>query len=76
MAITWDETLAEREAKGEARGRARAAQDADLRVAERRFGVLPSAFQDRIRATQDVDQLYQILDRILEAKSIEEVELG
>ncbi len=80
MAITWNETLAEREAEGEARGRAegaaRAAQEADLRVAERRFGTLPAAFQDRIRATQDVDRLYQILDQILEAKSIDEIELG
>ncbi len=80
MAITWDETLAEREARGraegEARGEARAAQEADLRVAKRRFGALPSAFQDRIRATQDVDRLYQILDQILEASSIDEIELG
>lgn len=76
MAITWDETLAEREARGEARGRTRAAQDADLRVAERRFGSLPSTFENRIRATQDVDRLNRILDQILEARSIDEIELG
>lgn len=75
MAITWDETLAEREAKGRAEGEARAAQEADLRVAERRFGTLPSAFEERIRATQDVDRLYLILDQILEAKSIEDIKL-
>ena len=92
MAITWDETLAEREAlgeargraegeargraEGEARGRAHAAQDADLRVARRRFGALPPAFEEKIRATEDPDRLTQILDQILEAKSIDEVELG
>ncbi len=72
MAITWDETLAERET----RGRISAAQEADLRVAQRRFGALPPAFQDRIRATQDVDRLYEILDQLLEAKSIDEIDLG
>ena len=88
MAVTWEETLVEREARGraegeargraegEARGRTRAAQDADLRAAERRFGAVPRAFVDRIRATQDPERLYQILDQILEAKSIDDIELG
>ena len=75
MVVTWEEALAESRAEGEAIGRAKAAQDADLRAAERRFGSLPTAFEDRIRATQDPERLYQILDQILEAESIEGIDL-
>ncbi len=76
MVVTWEEALAESRAEGETRGRARAAQDADLRVAERRFGPLPQAFEERIHAIRDLDRLYRILDRILEASSIDEIDLG
>ena len=88
MIVTWDEALAEREARGraegeargraegEARGQAKAAQEADLRAAERRFGLLPTTFEKRIRAIQDPERLYQILDQILDAESIDDVELG
>ncbi len=70
MVVTWEEALAESRAEGGTR----AAQDADLRVAKRRFGPLPKAFEARIRETHDLDRLYRILDRILEASSIDEVD--
>ena len=78
MVVTWEEALAESRTEGEISGRSlgqlEAAQDADLRVAERRFGPLPQAFEERIRETQDLDRLYRILDRILEASSIDEID--
>ena len=64
------------EARGRAEGQAKAAQEADLRAAERRFGLLPTAFAERIRAIQDPERLYRILDQILDAESIDDVELG
>lgn len=51
------------------------AQEADLRAAERRFGPLPQAFEEKIRATQDLDRLYEILDQLLEAESIDKIKL-
>ncbi|MEM7584133.1 MAG: hypothetical protein AAF560_12170 [Acidobacteriota bacterium] len=69
MVVTWDEALAESKEIGQVE----AAQQADLRVAERRFGKLPRSFEEKIRRTQDLDRLYLILDRIVEADSIEEV---
>ena len=72
MVVTWEEALAESRAEGELQ----AAQGADLRAAERRFGPVPQAFEEKIRATQDLDRLYRILDQILEAESIDEIDLG
>ncbi len=80
MVVTWEEALAEREARGKATGRSlgqvEAAQGADLRAAVRRFGPLPQAFEDRIHAIRDLERLYQILDQILEAESIGEIDLN
>ncbi len=80
MVVTWEEALAEREARGKATGRSlgqvEAAQGADLRAAERRFGPLPQAFEERIHAIRSLDRLYQILDQILEAQSIDEIDLN
>ena len=83
MVVTWEEALAESRAEGKSQGRAEgrslgqveAAQEADLRAAERRFGALPQAFKDKISQTEDLDRRYQILDQILEAKSISEIDL-
>lgn len=76
MVVTWDEALAEREAIGEAKGRLEAAQKAVLVSARRRFGSLAPEFEEQIRAIEDLDRLYAVLEQILEADAIGDVLLG
>ena len=75
MVVTWEEALAEREAKGRAEGEAKAARQAVVLSAKRRFGSIPAAFEDKIQAITEPERFFEILDRILEVDSIEDVEL-
>ena len=83
MIVTWDEALADKEARGRAEGEAKgrvighieAAQEAALRAARRRFGPLPRGFEEKIRAIEDLERLYEILDRTLEARSLAGIDL-
>jgi hypothetical protein len=75
MIVTWEEALAEREARGETRGQLEAAREADLRAARRRFGSFPAEFGDRLEAIDDLDRLSEILDQILEAESLDDIDL-
>jgi hypothetical protein len=71
MVVTWEEALAEREA----RGQLEAAREADLRAARRRFGSLPAEFEDRLGDIDDLERLYEILDQVLEAESLDDIDL-
>jgi hypothetical protein len=70
MVVTWEEAIAD----SEARGQLKAAQEASVRAARHRFSSLPPELEARIRAIEDIDRLYGILDQILEAGSPDEIE--
>jgi hypothetical protein len=70
-AVTWEEALAESRAEGRIEG----LQNATIVSARRRFGDVPSALEESIRTIHDPDRLYQALDRVLEADSVDEIDL-
>jgi hypothetical protein len=81
MVVTWEEALAEREAIGEARGEAigeaRATQQAILQVARKRHAAsLQNGFEQKIRSIHDLDRLNQILEQILDAGSLDDLDLN
>ena len=67
--MTIAETL---KAEGEARGIAKGEAKSLIRLLERRFGLLPQDVKDRI-AGADLDQLDAWIDRVLDAKSLEDL---
>jgi len=79
MVVTWEEALAEREAKGEAKGEARgrleATRKAIVLLARRRHREVPPDFEDKLGAIDDLDRLYRILERVVDAPSIAELDL-
>lgn len=83
MVITWEEALEEREAKGEARGEARgkaegrleATRKAIVLLVQRFHGEVPPDFEEKLRAIDDLDRLYRILERVVDAPSIAELDL-
>lgn len=75
MVVTWEEALADRQARGEAKGQLTAAHESNIRAARHRFGALPAEFEDRIRAIDDLGRLYEILDQILEVASPDQIDL-
>ncbi len=84
MVVTWDEALAESKAeglaegkaKGLAEGRVQAMQESILRLSQRLPGVLSSGFDDAVRSIEDLERLHSIFDRVLDANSAAEVDLG
>lgn len=76
---TWEEMLLERgEAKGFAEGRTKgveAIQKAILLLAERFWTKVPDEFVATIRAMMDLDRLGEILERVPEVRSADELDL-
>ena len=66
------EGAAKGEAKGEAKGKVEGKADTLFRLLRRRFQTLPSHLEDSIRAA-DIDRLDEWIDRILDAKSLDDV---
>jgi len=74
MVITWEETLAEREARGEARG-LEAMRNSILRVLQRRLALVPAFVREKLDAIRSVDRLEEILDQALTVSSVDELRL-
>ena len=76
LSIAAKEWMAEGAAKGRAEGKAKGKvegkADALLRLVERRFKGVPSDVEHRVRAA-DVSMLDEWIDRILDAKSLDDV---
>jgi hypothetical protein len=62
-------------AEGEAQGRFDAARKAVVLLARRCHRDIPPAFEETIRAIDDLDRLYRILERVVDAPSIAELDL-
>lgn len=87
MVITWEETLAAREAKGEAKGEARGRAEGEARGEAKatrenivlflthRFGSVPSAVREGLDRIEDLDRLHEILEQSLRLESMEELNL-
>lgn len=87
MVVTWEEALAESraeglaegrtegKAEGEALGQLEAARKAILVLASRCHREIPPGFEETIRVMDDIDRLYRILERIVDAPSIAELDL-
>ncbi len=75
MVVTWEEALAEREARGEAKGRLEAARKAIVLLAKRCHREIPPDFEERLNAIDDLGRLYEILGRIVEVSSVAELDL-
>jgi len=79
MVITWEEALEEREARGitlgEVRGALKATREAILLFWRRRTGDDTSALESRLAEIEDLDRLHEILERVVDARSIDELGL-
>jgi hypothetical protein len=72
MVVTWEEALEEREAKG----KGEATRKAIVLLARRFHRDIPPDFEETLAAIRDLDQLYRILERVVDAPSIAELDLG
>jgi predicted transposase YdaD len=76
MDMTWAGKLkAEGRTEGRQKGRTEGMQHLLLRQAQRRFGPLPEEMQKRLLAVEDTDELNRLSDRLLEARSLQELGL-
>jgi hypothetical protein len=75
MAVTWEEALAEREAIGEAKGKLIATRQAITLLAKHCFRSLPAGFDEQLEAIDDLGRLYEILEQVHEARTIEELSI-
>ena len=83
MVITLEDAMAEREARGEAQGEARGlargkveeAREAVLLVLRHRFGSIPPTVEARLETIDGLDRLHGIMERSLEIRSIENLDL-
>jgi uncharacterized protein DUF4351 len=73
MQMTWAEKL---EAKGEAKGRATGAREVLLRQLRRRFGPLPAGVEQRLQEVSSLARLSRLADKVLDARSLEELGLA
>lgn len=74
MVVTWEEALAEREAEGKAEGRIEAVRENIVLTADVRHGSTPSDFRQRLEAIDDFDRLQGILEQVIKARSLDDVD--
>lgn len=74
MVITWEETIAASEARGEARG-LQAMRNSILLVLNRRLKSVPGFVRQKLDAIQSVERLEEILDQALTVNSVTELVL-
>jgi len=75
MIVTWEEALADREARGEAKG----VRDAVWLLMKHRFRSEASdlaQLREKLQAISDLDRLHEILESASEAERFEDVDLG
>ncbi len=76
MEMTWAGKLkAEGRSEGRTEGRTEGMRHLLLRMVEHRFGPLPEEMQKHLLALRDPDELNRLSDRLLEARSLEELGL-
>jgi hypothetical protein len=75
MVITWEDAIAESEARGEALGRLRAMRDDILRVLHRRLKSVPTSVREKLDAVEDSERLEEIFDQALTVNSVDELHL-
>ena len=75
MAVTWEEALAEREAKGLAEGKLTATRQAITLLAKHCFGSLPEGFEEKLEAIDDLGRLYEILEQVPDSRTVEELSI-
>ncbi len=73
MIQTFSEALADREARGEARGMLQATRDAIILLARSIHKVLPKGFEEKLNGTANLDRLHQILEQVPKVRSLEEI---
>ncbi len=77
MIQTFSEALADREARGEAKGKSegmlQATRDAIVLLARSLHRVLPTGFEEKLNAIANLDRLRQILGQVPKVRSLEEI---
>jgi len=76
MVITWEDALAEREARGEARGQLKATRGAIVLLARHRHGELPDGFEEKLASIESLRRLYEILEQVSDVASLKELDLA
>ena len=71
--VTYQAIIAEGEARGETRGRAKEARDLILRLGRKRFGPPAAPAAAALAAIDSVERLEQLAERLLEAESWDEL---
>ncbi len=79
MAVTWEEALEEREARGRAEGlsegQIEAARKAILLMAGKFWSEVPARLAEQLETIQEPERLYEILERVPEVRSVEDLRL-
>ncbi len=73
MIQTFSEALADREARGEAKGMLRATRDAIVLLARSLHKALPRGFEENLNAIANLDRLRQILEQVPKVRTLEEI---
>lgn len=72
--LTFQEALAENEARGEKRGKLEGIRESILLLLDSRFGAIPSSLRDKLAAVSEQARLKQIFVRAAQAPSVAELE--
>jgi hypothetical protein len=76
MEMSWSQKLrAEGRREGEARGQVKGVRSAIGLLWENKFGPLAEANRHQLEKTSELSRLYEILEQVSEAQSVEEIHL-
>lgn len=77
MVMTWADKMIELGRKeGRQEGRQEGVRDLVLRLLSRRFSPLPAAVSGKVSAIESPEELSSLADRILDARSLDELGLA
>ena len=76
MVVTWEQALKASRAEGRIEGKAEATRTAIIRLARHCLHDVAPDFEEKLRAIEDLDRLYEILERVPDVSSTEELGLG
>ncbi len=75
MIQTFSEALADREARGEARGRLKESRTAIVHLAKSFHKELPEGFEEKLDAIEDLERLHEVLELVPRVRSLGEIDL-
>jgi len=75
MVVTWEQALEASRAEGRVEGKAEATRTAIMRLARRCLPDVAPSFEEKLRAIGDLDRLYEILERVPDVSSTEDLGL-